>query len=341
METVRKRKIAEDFHCKYCNYKCSKLSDWKKHCLTAKHKRKLLETPMETENSPLMFSCECGKKYSSKSGLWKHKNKCKIAEKSPKMPETDYAVKEEIIEQEKEESEEEIDYDSMTKEELKLYAMLKNEQHKVTTLENKLELKTLENSKNEEIIGMQKGHINEYKEVLPLIGNTANITNNTNNTNNFNLNFFLNDTCKDAMNITDFIESLQVQLKELEYTTDNGHVKGITNIFHTALSNMAVEKRPLHCTDLKREVLYIKDNDEWKRDEDKGQIKSAVTKVVDKNLSNSEEWLDKYPNVLTPGSKDSNRYIKMSENSLGTGDESEQNKIIKNILKEVVIDKEK
>ena len=108
-----------------------------------------------------------------------------------------------------------------------------------------------------------------------------------------------------------------------------------------ALSNMAVEKRPLHCTDLKREVLYIKDNDEWKRDEDKGQIKSAVTKVVDKNLSNTEEWLDKHPNVLTPGSKDSNRYIKMSENSLGTGDESEQNKIIKNILKEVVIDKEK
>lgn len=336
METVRKRKVAEDFHCNFCNYKCSKLSDWKKHCLTAKHKRKLLETPMETENSPLTFSCDCGKKYSSKSGLWKHKNRCKIAEKSPKMPETEDAVKKEIVKQKKEEleSEEEIDYDSMSKEELKMRL-------KVATLENKLELKTLENAKNEEMIELQKGHINEYKEVMPLIGNTANITNNTNNTNNFNLNFFLNNTCKDAMNITDFIESLQVQLKELEYTTDNGHVKGITNIFHTALSNMAVEKRPLHCTDLKREVLYIKDNDEWKRDEDKGQIKSAVTKVVDKNLSNTEEWLDKHPNVLTPGSNDSNRYIKMSENSLGTGDESEQNKIIKNILKEVVIDKEK
>ena len=143
------------------------------------------------------------------------------------------------------------------------------------------------------------------------------------------------------MNITDFIESLEVQLKELEYTTDNGHVKGITNIFHTALSNMAVEKRPLHCTDLKREVLYIKDNDEWKRDEDRGQIKSAVTKVVDKNLSNTEEWLDNYPDVLTPGSKDSNRYIKMSENSLGTGEEKETNKVMKNIMKEVLVDKEK
>jgi len=338
METFGNRKSkknAEEFHCKTCNFKCIKLCDWKRHCLTAKHKRKLLETTMETEKTPLMFSCECGKKYSSKSGLWKHKNKCKNAEKAQKTPETEDAVEEELIEQKKEDSEteEEIDYDSMTKEELKMRL-------KVATLENKLELKTLENAKNEEIIGMQKGHINKYKEVLPLIGNTA-ITNNTNNTNNFNLNFFLNDTCKDAMNITDFIESLQVQLKELEYTTDNGHVKGITNIFHTALSNMAVEKRPLHCTDLKREVLYIKDNDEWKRDEDKGQIKSAVTKVVDKNLSNSEKWLDNYPDVLTPGSKDSNRYIKMSENSLGTGEEAEQNKIIKNILKEVIIDKEK
>ena len=173
-------------------------------------------------------------------------------------------------------------------------------------------------------------------DMVPLIGSN---NNNTTNNNNFNLQLFLNDTCKDALNITDFLNSLQVQLKDLEYTTDNGHINGITNIFHTALCNMEENKRPMHCTDLKRKVLYIKENDEWKRDEDKEQIKSAVTKVVDKNIENQMEWMDNHPEILTSGSRDSNRYIKMMSESLGEGTDTEQNKIIKNILKEVIIDK--
>ena len=213
--------------------------------------------------------------------------------------------------------------------------------------EEKEEHNVIDNSNYKELFIDAMKTMREQQEqinkMIPLIGNnnnntTNNMTNNT--TNNFNLNFFLNDTCKDALNLTDFIESIQVQLKDLEYTTDNGHIKGITNIFHNALNNLEIEKRPMHCTDLKREVLYIKDNNEWKKDDDKEMVKSAVTKVVDKNLGNSEKWLNEHPDVLTPGSKDSNRYIKMTENSLGTGLESEQNKIVKNIMKEVVIDKE-
>ena len=139
------------------------------------------------------------------------------------------------------------------------------------------------------------------------------------------------------MNITDFIESLQVQLKELEYTTDNGHVKGITNIFHTALSNMEQTKRPLHCTDLKREVLYIKDNNEWLIDEDKEKIKNAVNIVENKNIGNQAKWLDAHPNL--EDEKEMEKYIQMQDHSLGTGEESEKNKIVKNILKEVTIQK--
>jgi len=183
-----------------------------------------------------------------------------------------------------------------------------------------------------EIIKKQQQQINE---LIPCVGNN----NNNNTTNNFNVNFFLNNDCKDAMNITDFIESLQVQLKDLEYTTDNGHIKGITNIFHTALANMEENKRPMHCTDLKREVLYIKDNDEWLKDEDKDILKNAVTKVVDKNCENQAEWLDNHPDVLVPGSKDSNKYIKMMSESLGEGTDTEQNKIMKNIMKDVTIDR--
>ena len=217
--------------------------------------------------------------------------------------------------------------------------------HKKTCTLAKEEMKeqgnTIENSDYKDLfidaMKTMKEQQEQINKMIPLIGNNNNNTTN-NMTNNFNLNFFLNNTCKDALNLTDFIDSLKVQLKDLEYTTDNGHIKGITNIFHNALNKLEVERRPMHCTDLKREVLYIKDNNEWHKDEDKEVIKSAVNKVVDKNLGNSEKWLDEHPNVLIPGSKDSNRYIKMTENSLGTGHESEQNKIVKNIMREVVID---
>ena len=176
----------------------------------------------------------------------------------------------------------------------------------------------------------------QINKMIPLIGSN---NNNTMTTNNFNLNLFLNETCKDALNLTDFINSLQVQLKDLEYTTDNGHVKGITNIFHNALSNIEVNKRPMHCTDLKREVLYIKDNNEWQIDDEKDKIKEAVDKVTNKNISNTVKWLEKYPEHGDTGSKDFEKYVKMSSNSMGTGEEVEQKKIVKNILKEITIDK--
>tara|TARA_B100000900_G_scaffold411395_1_gene431004 strand:- start:186 stop:1070 length:885 start_codon:yes stop_codon:yes gene_type:complete len=170
-------------------------------------------------------------------------------------------------------------------------------------------------------------------EMIPKIGNTNNNTTN----NNFNLNFFLNERCKDALNLTDFINSIQVQLKDLEYTAENGHIQGITNIFHNALSNLEETKRPMHCTDLKREVLYIKDNNEWHKDENKEEIKVAVNKVVNKNIGNQAKWIDAHPNL--EDEKEMEKYIQMQDHSLGTGEEIEQNKIVKNIMREVIIKK--
>ena len=170
-------------------------------------------------------------------------------------------------------------------------------------------------------------------EMIPKIGNTNNNTTN----NNFNLNFFLNERCKDALNLTDFINSIQVQLKDLEYTAENGHIQGITNIFHNALSNLEETKRPMHCTDLKREVLYIKDNNEWHKDENKEEIKVAVNKVVNKNIGNQAKWIDAHPNL--EDDKEMEKYIQMQDHSLGTGEEIEQNKIVKNIMREVIIKK--
>jgi hypothetical protein len=176
----------------------------------------------------------------------------------------------------------------------------------------------------------------EMASMMPLIGNN---NNNTTNNTNFNLNFFLNETCKDALNITDFIDSLKLQLEDFEYTAENGHIKGITNIFQTALSNIEENKRPMHCTDLKREVLYIKDNDEWNKDNNNEKIKETIGEITNKNICNTGRWLEKYPDHTDPNSKDFEKYMKMTSNCMGSGEETDNNKIARNIMKEVIINK--
>jgi hypothetical protein len=301
MLTKKTQKTSRIFICKTCDFTCSSKGDYNKHLLTAKHK-KLTDANEKTQETPgKRFICICGKEYKQAPSLTRHKKKCKYISEVENTKKS-----EEIIEEET--NKEDIDYKDLFKDAMKA---MKDQQEQIN-------------------------------KMIPLIGNNTtnnNITNN--NTNNFNLNIFLNETCKDALNLTDFINSIQVQLKDLEYTTDNGHIKGITNIFHNALSNMEENKRPMHCTDLKRETLYIKDNDEWHKDEEKDKIKEAVDKVTNKNISNSNKWLEKYPEHINPSSKDFEKYIKMTTNSMGTGDEVEQKKIVKNILKEVVVDKTK
>jgi len=182
--------------------------------------------------------------------------------------------------------------------------------------------------------------VTKMTEMIPSMGNTTNNTNSNNTTNNtFNLQFFLNETCKDALNLTDFINSLQLQLKDLEYTANNGHIKGITNIFQTALSNMEENKRPMHCTDLKREIMYIKDNDEWKKDDEKEKMKGTINQITNKNIGNIEEWLEKYPGHINPNSPDFDKFVKMTSNCMGTGNEADDDKIVRNIMKEVIIKK--
>jgi hypothetical protein len=218
----------ENFYCEKCHFKCSKLSEWNRHILTTKHKMEIVDINRKSLKTPQLFKCECEKIYQNNSGLWKHKKKCTYIEEEEK----EEKEKEEAVIEKKEE---EPDY-----KELLVKAM------------------TQMSKQQTQLAEQQK----QIAEIMPLIGNNNTTNSNNNTTNNFNLNFFLNETCKDALNITDFINSLQIQLKDLEYTADNGHIKGITNIFQRALSNMEVTKRPMHCTDLKRETLYIKDNNE-------------------------------------------------------------------------------
>lgn len=170
--------------------------------------------------------------------------------------------------------------------------------------------------------------------------------NNTTNNNRFNLNFFLNERCKDAVNINDFIKSLQIQLSDLETTSKMGFVEGITQLFVKGLKELDIYKRPIHCSDLKREVLYVKNENKWEKDDDdKGKIKTVINTLAKKSIQQIPVWKSKHPEYNNPESKQNEHYIKIVSNIMSGSTEDEQNKnmnqIIKNVAKEVLITKDK
>jgi uncharacterized protein YegL len=169
--------------------------------------------------------------------------------------------------------------------------------------------------------------------------NSYNTTNNA-----FNLNLFLNETCKNAMNITDFVSSINMTLDDLENTGRTGYIEGISNIIVKNLNNLERHMRPLHCSDYKREVLYIKDNDEWlKETENKPILTNAIKIIANKNIKQISKWKDNYPDCNKSDSKKNDLYLKIVSNSMNgsSKEEGEKNihKIISNIAKKVIIEK--
>jgi hypothetical protein len=175
--------------------------------------------------------------------------------------------------------------------------------------------------------------------------NNTNHSHNTTNSHNksFNLQFFLNETCKDAMNIMDFVDSIQLQLSDLEKVGEIGYVEGISKIITSNLKALDVEKRPIHCTDKKREVLYIKDENKWeKEDEDKKKLRKAIKRVAGKNQRLLPKFKEAHPDCIKAASKFSDQYNKMIIESMGgSGDNDleKEDKIIRNITKATTIDK--
>jgi Txe/YoeB family toxin of Txe-Axe toxin-antitoxin module len=177
------------------------------------------------------------------------------------------------------------------------------------------------------------------------VGNNSHNTTTTHtNSHNkaFNLNFFLNETCKDAMNIGEFVDSLKLQLSDLEKVGEAGYIEGISNIIVKNLKELDVTKRPVHCTDKKRETVYIKDNDIWEKDDDKSKMHKLIKRVVSKNMNMFPKFREVHPDCLKYHSKYSDQYNKIVYESMGgKGDDDivKNEKIIKNVLKEVIIDK--
>jgi hypothetical protein len=306
METFLAPKIAV-FICNLCDYKCSKNSDWSKHQKTIKHMSRVEGNKMETSGtkvSPLCI-CSCGKEYTTRAGLWKHKKKC--SNESMKL------------------TIEESDIDDLVVNKELIMMILKQNQDIL--------------KENSELKHMMMDTQNQMFKVIE--NGTHNTTNSHNKT--FNLNMFLNETCKNAMNITDFVDSLQLQISDLENVGEIGYIEGISNIIIKKLNALDVTERPIHCTDKKRETMYIKDEDKWeKEDEKKIKMHKMVKKVANKNINLISEFQKLHPDWKKYSSNVSDQYNKIVIESMGgkgDNDYEKEEKIIKKIAKEVFVDK--
>ena len=328
MLTILPPKNTDKFECELCDLKCSKKSDFVRHLLTQKHKQLLNPDTNGAKSADKIFLCYCGKEYKHRQSLSVHKKTCQILPekdqnanaKIEKMPIIPIGLSEEFI--------------------MKLINQNNDMQKLILEQNTKM---TDQNAKIIELISTQvQGNNAVTKNTVN--NNNNNNNNNTTNNNNFNLQIFLNETCKDALNLTDFVSSLQVKLKDLEETAKLGYTNGVSRIFINGLNDLEENMRPIHCSDLKRETLYIKNDDKWtKEGSDKSVITKAIKKVSNKNIQQIFEWQNKYPDYKDPESKQNDKYLEMLSGAMGGSTDEEQfnnlDKIIRNITKEVVINK--
>jgi len=214
--------------------------------------------------------------------------------------------------------------------------------HKQKCSETNIEIKKDDTLDKDKIIMMLIKDNSDFKNLMMEVikNGTHNTTNTHTNSHNkaFNLNFFLNETCKDAMNIMDFVDSIKLQLCDLERVGELGFVDGISNIIIKNLKELDVTERPIHCTDKKREVLYVKDEDKWEKDEEKNKMKKAIKRVANKNIRLLPSFKEKYPDCNKSTSNHSDKYNKIIVESMDT-DADNENKIIANISKSVMVQK--
>ena len=304
-------KVAQ-YGCKICDYTTCKKSSYDKHLVSSKHK-KLLKSCSKVaqycENENKTYACEqCDKTYKSYVGLWKHRKTCKDKGNSVVTSEIcleDLTDKNVII--------------MLVKQNAELLEMVKNGTNNV----------------------LANSNINNNNTTTNCINNLNNNSNNNNNNKTFNLNFFLNETCKNAMNISDFIESMQIKLSDLESFGTLGYVESISKIIIKHLKALDETIRPIHCTDKKRETVYVKDEDKWEKDENKTHIRKAINCVANENMKLIPQWKAKNPDYLDSSSIQSDKYNNMVIEVLGGDDESKvsEEKIIRKIAKEIVINK--
>ena len=322
MSTESTIKNENKYSCKNCDYFTSKKTDYNRHILTDKHKRNVLSTDINHYSTiKNEFTCEnCNKKYKERTGLWRHKNKGAC-----------------------------INNNDVKDSSIHLNKINNKDELIIMLIKENAEFKNMMIGQQNMMIGQQNMMMEQQNMMMKVIENGTNNTNNTNithtNSHNkaFNLNFFLNETCKDAMNITDFVDSIKLQLSDLEKVGEVGYVEGISNIIIKNLNDLDETKRPVHCTDKKRETIYIKDQGQWeKEDDNKTKLKKSINKIAHKNIKLITEFREKYPECRKSESRISDKYNKMIIEAMGgPGDNNveKSEKIIRNITKVISINK--
>ena len=195
---------------------------------------------------------------------------------------------------------------------------------------------------NSDLINVVAQQQEKLNDIIPMIGNTTNVTNVDNSvTNNMNINVFLNEKCKDAVNLMDFVNSIQLQMSDLERTTEVGFVESISSLLIDGLNQMNVTDRPIHCTDGKRDVLYVKDNDAWEKEKSgHPNIKRAISSINKRNSRQLPKWMDDNPECNDPESHKSAKYMNILSSIVPDDEEKKVKRIIKNVAKSVVLDKD-
>jgi hypothetical protein len=307
MTYIKMPKMPTDFFCEKCNFICSKKSNYKNHLLTAKH----LNTYTYLQNDLHKNAENAEKNYMCDCGKkYKHRQSMyNHKKKCSCKKENNSEVKDK-----------DIDDNTM------LTSLI------LEVVKSNAEIVKSNNELQKQVIELSKEKTNTF----------INNTNSHNKT--FNLNVFLNETCKDAMNIMDFVESIKVRICDLENVGILGYVDGITNIIIKNLKELDVDKRPLHCSDVKREILYVKDNNQWmKENTENDKIKLAIKHIAHKNIQMIPEWKQENPEYKYDDGKINDKYLKIVMRSMGGSDFKEdtllQERIISKLVKEVTIEK--
>jgi uncharacterized protein YneR len=284
--------------CKKCDYTCNNKYNLKRHFSTTKHIMKQNETQNEEKTSETIFSCkDCDKNFKSRTSLWRHKKKtCLLKNKS--------------------------------EESLVKITDSQNNNNLINTLIQQLaEVQT----KNQVITNEL---VRQNQKILEHIVKTPTNITNTNCNNKMTINMYLNKECKDAMNLADFVDKVQVSLDDLKYTAEYGYVKGISNIFAKQLQDMKPTERPIHCSDKKRMQFYIKEEDKWEKDTKHSKIDKSIGEVMLKQIKKIRHWEDDNPNFMHD-EKLRNTWNKMIQQTLGGASDDEMKKNKMDIKKEV------
>ena len=316
-------KNAEIFLCEICDFKCTKKSNYEKHILTAKHLRHFFcEKKCLTINQE--FICECGRKYKYESGLCRHKKICK------------YFTDLDLSSQNKKNI---VKNSAKTKKNNENIIINKPDDISkdliVKVLQENTDIKQILIKQFETMQSQQKALENQHqqlKELIPKVGNNNTVTNVKQK---FNINIFLNEQCKDALNLEDFIKQINISLENLDTTKSKGLTEGLSNLLIENINKLSVYQRPVHCTDTKRETLYIKENDVWEKDRDKTRIKSALKDLTKIQYKNIKQWIDANPDYMENPEKQE-YFIDLVRRCSSDLDEVD-NKVIKKVCNNVNI----